>query len=152
MPELQLPSSRSPRHNFPFLLAGQTQKEAFVNEAFLALDALIQPVVLSERNDAPLVAELGDCYLVGEAALDSWSGREGCLVIWAATHWLFAEPEPGASVFDRERGCLVFFGINTSWRTAVSPNLPLTGAVQDSEARAALGEIAEALRVAGIFS
>lgn len=127
MPELQLTSSRSPRHHLPFLFAGQAQKEAFVNEAFLALDALIQPVVSSERNEPPAIPDLGDCYIVGGAPLASWVGHEGRLAMWTGTHWLFADPQPGASVFDRERECMVFFGAGTTWQAASPPDLPSAG-------------------------
>lgn len=152
MPEPVLTTARTPRHALPFLFPGQAQKEAFVNEALARLDALVQPGVLGEASAPPAAPSSGDSYIVGPAASGTWAGHAGHIATWADTQWLFAVPPQGARVHDGALGSLAVFSQAEGWRRAAAPGAPSGGAVQDSEARAALAAIVAGLHRLGIFS
>lgn len=152
MPEPTLTTARTPRCDLPFLFAGQSQREAFVNEAFARLDALLQPVVLGEDLAPPLEPENGDSYIVGAPATGEWAGREADLATWAETQWLFAQPVEGMRLHDAASGSLAVFTQAHGWRRAAAPAAPGGGAVQDAEARAAIAAIVAGLHRLGIFS
>ena len=152
MPLPTITSARSPAHQLPYLFPGQAQKEAFVNEAFARIDALLQPVVIEERGAPPAEAAPGDCYLVGDPASSGWTGRERAVAVWAENQWLFWPPREGARVLDLSSGALATFTASEGWQRVAAPALPEGGATQDTEARAALGALIAALRAMGIFS
>lgn len=152
MPLPTITSARTPTHDLPYLYAGQAQKEAFVNEAFARLDALLQPVVTEERAAPPAQPAPGDCYLVGEGASDAWAGREQAVAVWAENQWLFCPPREGARILDLSSGALALFSATQGWRRIAAPALPTGGATQDAEARAAVAALVTALREAGVFS
>ncbi len=152
MPELTLTRARTPRHALPFLFPGQAQKEAFVNEAFVRLDSLLQPVVLGERATPPAAPAGGDSYLVAAPAAGEWAGHEAAIASWAETQWLFSAPCEGARVHDAASGALAVFSIAEGWRRAAAPPVPSGGVMQDVEARAAIAAIVAGLHRLGIFS
>lgn len=152
MPLPAITSARTPRFELPYLFPGQTQKEAFVNEALARLDGLVQPTVLGEAATPPVSPEPGDCYIVAASAAGAWAGHAGMLATWVQTQWLFAQPPEGARVHDMASGGLAVFTAADGWTRASSPPAPAGGAVQDSEARAALSAIVAKLHALRIFS
>lgn len=152
MPLPAITNARTPALLLPYLFPGQAQKEAFVNEAFARLDALVQAVVLGEQAAPPAAPAPGDCYLVGEPASDAWTGRERAMAVWAENQWLFCPPREGARVFDLATGALALFDPAVGWGRIGAPAPPAGGATQDGEARAAIAALIAALRAAGIFS
>lgn len=152
MPEPMLTSSRTPRHQLPFLFSGQSQREAFVNEALARLDALIQPTVIGALVEPPAAPALGSTYIVDASATGSWAGRDNALATWAGSHWLFAAPSEGARVHDAETGSLAVYTQADGWSRVASPTAPTGGAVQDAEARAVIAAIVAGLHSLGIFS
>lgn len=144
--------ARTPRHSLPFLFPGQAQKEAFMNEALVRLDALVQPSVLDERAEPPAAPVAGDCYLVADPAGGAWTGQGRSIALWAENQWLFQSPREGAWIWDRATQSMARFSDGTGWVRISAPALPDAGAVQDSEARTAIGAIVAALTSAGIFS
>lgn len=152
MPLPTLTGARSPAHELPYLFPGQAQKEAFVNEAFARIDALLQPVVIGERAAPPADPASGDCYLVGEPASGAWIGRERAVAVWAQNQWLFCPPREGARILDLASGALALFSAAEGWQRIAAPALPAGGATLDAEARAAIAAMGAALRAAGIFS
>ena len=152
MPLPTITSARTPGHGLPYLFPGQAQKEAFVNEAFARLDALLQPVVLEERAAPPAEPSPGDCYLLADAASGAWAGRARDIAVWAENQWLFLPPREGARIYDLASGALARFTNAAGWRRIAAPALPAGGATQDGEARAAIAAILAALRAAGVFS
>lgn len=152
MPLPSITTTRSPAHELPYLFPGQAQKEAFVNEAFARLDALVQPVVLGQLSAPPAAPSPGDCYLVAAAASGGWAGHEGALAVWAETQWLLCPPREGARVFDLASGSLALYTTAAGWQRIAAPSPPQGGATQDMEARAALATLVTALRAAGVFS
>ena len=152
MPEPTLTTARTPRHALPFLFPGQAQKEAFVNEALVRLDGLIQPVVLGEIAAPPAAPASGDSYLVAGSATGAWTGHEKSLASWAETQWLFAPPREGARVYDAASGALAVFTAVHGWRRAAAPAAPAGGSTQDIEARLAIAAIVAGLHRLGIYS
>ena len=152
MPAPSITASRTARHALPFLFPGQTQKEAFVNEALVRLDALVQPVALAELPEPPPNPATGDCYIVASPATGAWQDHDGELATWAETVWIFARPTEGARVHDAANGGLAVYTLGHGWRRAPGPELPAGGTTQDSEARDAIAEIVTKLHTLGIFS
>ena len=129
----------SARHAFPFLVAGQAQKEFFVNEALARIDALLHPVIEGEIAGPPASPEAGQCWLVAQAPSGDWAGREGQLAAWDAEQWTYCAPVAGMEVFDVSTGQRLLF--KGSWQRASRPAEPNGGTVVDVEARAAISEL-----------
>ena len=139
----------SARHAFPFLVAGQAQKEFFVNEALARIDTLLHPAIEGEIAAPPAGPEAGQCWLVADAASGEWAGREGQLAAWDAVQWTYCAPVPGMQVLDVSAGQrLVFNGI---WRRAQRPAEPAGGTVVDVEARAAIAALLDLFATLGII-
>lgn len=141
--------SSSPRFGLPLLLVGQAQKEVFVNEAHALADALMHCAIEGEAAAPPPVPVDGTAWLVSSTPSGAWVGRAGLLACRQAGNWLYVTPRDGMHVLDRSSGqTRAFIG---SWRKPASPLEPSGGAVVDAQARAVIGQLIAALRVAGIF-
>lgn len=151
MSPTSLTSARTPLHGLPYLFPGQAQKEAFVNEGFARLDALVQPVVLDERAMPPVDPAAGDCYLVAEIGEGLWEGHGRSLAVWA-DQWLFLLPREGAQIYDLAIAAARRFADDGGWRRVAAPGVATGGAVQDLEARDTIATVIAKLRAAGIFS
>lgn len=152
MPLPVITESRSPRLDLPYLFPGQSQKEAFVNEAIARLDALVQPGVVGVTASPPGAPVPGECHIVGPSADGNWAGHSGDIAVWAQTQWLFTTPLDGAFAFDRSAHCLLRYDAADGWRRAEAPAPVAGGAVQDSEVRAALAATVAALQHLGILT
>lgn len=152
MPLPTITTARTPIHGMPYLFPGQAQKEAFVNEAFALLDALVQPVVLGELAEPPASPARGDSYLVAQSAAGPWAGKESAIAVWAESQWLFLQPQEGARVHELASQAQVIFTQAEGWKRVSAPALPQGGATQDAEARNTIATLISALREAGIFS
>ena len=97
-------TSVSPRYSIPYLLAGQSQKEAFVNEAHALVDALLHPAVEGTADAPPAEPEDGECWLVGDAPSGAWAGHPEQLAAYQAGTWIFATPRDGLSLLERATG------------------------------------------------
>ncbi|HEY0958913.1 MAG TPA: DUF2793 domain-containing protein [Novosphingobium sp.] len=141
--------STTPRFGLPLLFAGQSQKEAFVNEAHALADALLHCAIEGRSPSPPGSPADGENWLVTPLADGAWSGREACIACRQAGGWLFVEPRDGLRLLDRSTGQeWRYFG---EWRAAEIPAEPLGGLVVDAEARAAIQDIIAALKLAGIL-
>lgn len=146
-----LTPARTPMHGLPYLFPGQAQKEAFVNEGFARLDALVQPVVLGERAAPPGDPAAGDCYLVADIGEGVWEGHGRSLAVWA-DQWLFQLPREGAQIYDLAIEASRRFADVGGWRRVTCPDVATGGVVQDLEARDTIATLIAQLRAAGIFS
>jgi hypothetical protein len=139
----------SPRFGLPLLFSGQSQKEAFVNEAHALTDALLHCAIEGEASTPPPVPIDGSSWLVAASATGAWAGKDGAIACRQAGNWLFVTPRDGLAVLDRSTGQVRHF--LDSWRAPNVPLEPTGGSTVDSEARTAISQLFAALRVAGIF-
>lgn len=140
----------TPRIGFPMLFAGQSQKESTVNEALLLLDIVLGASVLGIQNNPPAAPAVGDVWIVGSLPSGEFSGHVDALAGWTEGGWRFIAPREGWRFHDLGTGQTLLF--RNSWQSAVEPSAPTGGVVIDTEARAAISTIIDALRSAGIFS
>lgn len=136
-------SALTPRHALPLLVAGQAQREFFVNEALARIDLLLHPSVGGEAADAPGDPAVGECWLVAEAASGAWSGRDGCIAGWDGTQWTFCPPSEGMLLYDRSTGERLSYA--QGWRRAGRPAEPSGGTTVDAEARMAVAALIDIL-------
>lgn len=140
--------SRTARHELPMLFAGQTQKETFVNEAFVRIDTLLHCAIEGVLASPPATPAEGTCWLIDEGAGGAWAGNEGQIAAFAGGNWLFFAPRDGMRLLDRSSGRdLRYAG---GWVAPDRPNAPSGGGVVDSEARAAIAALTQCLVDAGI--
>ena len=142
-------TSTSAKLGLPYLFAGQSQKELFVNEAFAILDAMVHPVVLGEAASPPLGPEEGDCWIVSAEPSGAWSDKAGQLAYYETGQWAFVIPSNGLAVYDKTARQFAFF--DGTWLRASQVSDPSGGATIDAEAREAIGKIVTALRTSGIL-
>lgn len=142
-------ASSTPALALPLLIAGQAQKEFFVNEALWMLDALHARSVIASLSAPPTAAVEGACYRVTAPASGSWTGEEDRIAVRIAGGWRFVTPADGWLVFDRAAGRLVIF--RSEWHPATIIAAPTGGAVVDNEARAALNALIAALGTMGVL-
>lgn len=143
-------ASTSPRFAIPFLFSGQAQKEYFVNEAHALVDALLHPAIEGERDSPPSTPADGECWLIGDTPTGIWEDHAGALASYQTGGWIFAAPRDGLRVLDRSTGQEIRFC--DGWQRPAAPAEPTGGATTDAEARAAIGELVEALIAAGILA
>ena len=149
MPEPFPFPSTTPNIGLPLLVAGQAQKEFFVNQALSLLDALDRRSVNASQASPPTNPEEGECFRVTATATQQWAGHEDQIAVRIAGAWHFVVPREGMRLFDAAADRCLFF--QSGWHTATSPALPTTGAVIDVEARNAIGQLLQALRDIGIL-
>lgn len=143
-------TSATPRFGLPLLFPGQAQKEFFVNEAHMLLDALVHTSVLGIADSPPTSPSDGDAWLVGPDGLEEWSGKAQSLAIFTAGGWRFLTPQNGLQVYDSGIGQFRHF--DGVWKLPSVPILPTGGALVDAEARAAIIQIATLLRDCGLLA
>ncbi|NBC37700.1 DUF2793 domain-containing protein [Novosphingobium sp. FSY-8] len=143
-------SSASPRFGLPLLFSGQSQKEVFVNEALALADALMHCAIEGSASAPPATAIDGTCWLVSTGATGDWAGMDGKLACRQADNWLFVTPRDGMLLLNRATGQNMRFA--GSWKSASSIAAPAGGSTVDSEARAAINSLINALQTAGILS
>lgn len=135
--------------SLPLLFSGQAQKEPFINHAFSTIDALLTGVVDDSLTTPPASPVEGSRYRVLANGTDEWQGHDDEIAIHVGGAWEFVPPHEGMSLFDTTARTSFFFA--SGWHAAIEPSLPTGGSVIDSEARAALSLLIEALQTAGIF-
>lgn len=143
-------ASTTPRFDLPLLFQGQAQKEFFVNESFMLVDALLHATVKGVTSAPPAVPAPGDCWLVGADPSGAWAGKTNCLASFTGSTWVFAAPRGGMRAFDLALDQYRTFA--GSWNAPVTPAAPQGGATIDAEARNALNQLIAALRSAGILA
>ena len=149
MPDPFTFDSTSPRFDLPFLFVGQAQKEAWVNEAFARIDGLLHCSIEGESAVPPASPVDGEAWLVATGATGDWAGKDTMIATRQADNWLFIASREGLRVFDRSTRQERLF--TTIWQSPTAPPAPSGGAVIDVEARAALAQLIQALRVSAVF-
>jgi hypothetical protein len=142
-------SSETSILHLPLLIPGQAQKEFFVNKALVILDSLQPQALVASQSAPPADATEGGCYRVTEPAVQEWEGCEDHIAVWIGGDWHFIAPHEGMKMFDRGAGQSLIF--RKSWHAAAPVTVPTGGTVVDLDARAAIGQLLDALRVTGIL-
>jgi hypothetical protein len=159
------------RFRFPFLAAGQAQKEMTHNEALALIDLLLAATV--EASDAvtpPDAPTPGQAWLLGPAPTGAWAGQANAIAGWTAGGWRFVAPVEGARARLRQTGEEAVF-TSGSWIVGTldavqlriggtkvigaqqSPIIaPSGGDVTDANARATIGQILGVLRDHGLIA
>jgi hypothetical protein len=141
--------SATPAIGLPLLVAGQAQKEFFVNQALCILDALYVRAVKASQSAPPATAIAGDCFRVTSPASQAWAGREDHIAVLIGGAWHFIGAREGMHMFDQTAGHTLVFG--TQWERARAPTLPTGGTVVDSQARTAIQSLIQSLQAIGIL-
>jgi hypothetical protein len=143
-------TSTSPRHAIPLLFAGQSQREAFVNEAYARIDALLHCAIEGTSDSPPTAPDDGECWLVGDEPAGAWAGHPGALASYQAGGWIFATPRDGMQLLEKPTGQRIRY--RGDWQRPETPAEPSGGTTIDTEARAAIVELVEVLIAAGILA
>ena len=141
--------SRSARFELPFLFAGQSQKEGFVNECTARTDALLHCAIEGEAAAPPALPADGTSWLVGAGASGDWAGQIGKIAARQSGNWLFIAPRDGMRLLNRATGQEIRY--HGSWKIASRPPLPTGGTTIDAEARAAISALITSLTIAGVI-
>lgn len=160
----------SPRLALPFLSAGQAQKEFWHNEALQTLDIVVAAAAEDGPIDTPPPSPApGACYIVGPAPTGAWIGNPLALAGYSSGGWRYVAPTDGMIVYLKSQGFWANFR-NGGWeigllrgssvvigdqqvigaRAAAIPSAT-GGTVVDSEARATIDLILDAMRQHGLI-
>ncbi|MCL6699594.1 DUF2793 domain-containing protein [Sphingomonas sp. NSE70-1] len=158
------------RFQIPLLAPGQVQKELTHNEALERIAMLLCPIVEGPpQAEPPEDPEIGNCYLIEEAALGDWQGEGGSIACFTAGGWRFIAPTEGLSVTDKSSR-EIFQWRSGGWEAGIArcrevridgqnvlrgrqPAIPdpAGGTVVDEQCRAAVAAVLEGLRAHGLI-
>lgn len=141
--------SKTQAFALPLLFAGQAQKEFALNHALTAIDSALQLSVEASLSSPPASVAEGEAYRVTSAASADWQGQEDKIATLIGGTWVFVEPFSGLRLFDRNAGVMIHY--ESTWESALAPQIPSGGVTIDTEARQMLAELIEALRKIGVF-
>jgi hypothetical protein len=150
MPETISFPAVTPRFGLPLLFAGQSQKEFFVNQSLVLIDMLLQPSAVASLETPPPEVADGAVFRIIGPATGLWSGREGQLAYRVAGNWQFIQPITGMRIYDHAEDQWLHFSSNDEWLGAELPSEAQGGTVVDSEARALLTQVIDALSTLGL--
>ncbi|MGQ0589944.1 MAG: DUF2793 domain-containing protein [Sphingosinicella sp.] len=95
----------SARFALPFIVPGQAQKEAFHNEALVALDCALHACVETDPlADPPVAPEPGQSWIVAADSTGAWAEKTDALACWTAGGWRFIVPLAGMIVWNKAAG------------------------------------------------
>ena len=148
-----MPDLETGRHRLPLLAVSQAQKEVTHNEALILIDALVHMAVENTLSLPPVVADAdtGKCWLIGAAPIGVWAGRQGQIAIWTGGSWRFSLPQNGMRLWNKAAVRQSHFNAG-QWISGPVIPAPVSGAIIDVEARAALASILQFLRSIGMLA
>ena len=161
----------SPRHQIPFLSAGQAQKELTHNEALALIDAALHAAAEAIGLTAPPSSPAaGQCWIVGAGPSGAWAGQAHALACWTEGGWRFLQARQGMRVWltdqqmwaertasgwatgDVRGSRLVIDGQQMVGARQAAVAAPAGGATVDSEARNAIETIIARLSAHGLIA
>lgn len=142
--------AQTPRMALPLLYPGQAQKEAFVNEALVRIDALLHARIEAVASTPPAAPVDGQCWIVGANPTGDWTGKLDQIACRAAGNWIFLAPREGMSVAVGASGRIMRY-LSANWSLQAAVSVPAGGATVDSEARASISVLIARLIGAGIL-
>lgn len=142
--------SQTPRMGLPLLYPGQAQKEVFVNEALVRIDALLHPRIEAIASTVPAAPTDGQCWIVGENPVGDWTGKADQLACRAGGNWVYAVPKEGMAVTVGSSGQIIRYTAG-EWASPAGIQPPEGGTVIDSQARTAISALIAILVSAGII-
>jgi len=74
-------TSSTPNIGLPLLIAGQAQKEFFLNQSLVIVDSLHRRSVIASQPAPPTNADEGDCFRITAPATQEWEGCEDHITI-----------------------------------------------------------------------
>ena len=141
------------------------------NEALLALDTLVGGVVEEPpRTSPPSNPEPGQTYIVADGAVGEWAGLSGKILSFSEAGWRQQNPAEGQSFLVRSTGVRATFqggvwelglvratsvmvgGVQVVGSRSSAVVSPAGGTVVDSEARACIAQMLNALRAHGLIA
>jgi hypothetical protein len=161
----------TPRLSLPLLVAGQTQREIFHNEALVAIDLLLAGSVDGTPVAVPPASPtLGRLYRVDTGASGAFAGHEQELAGWTDGGWRFLAPAEGMRLVDGATGLelayrdgewtngsvraseIVVGGEKVVGARQAAVTDPAGGTLADAEERAAISHILTRLRAHGLIA
>lgn len=142
--------AQTPRMALPLLYPGQAQKEVFVNEALVRIDALLHARIEAVASSPPTSPADGACWVIGENPIGDWSGKAANIACRAAGNWLFVAPQEGMSVTVHTSGQIMRYR-SGQWSFPAGVQAPQGGETIDSQARAAISALVARLVEAGLL-
>lgn len=98
------------RYGLPLMQAAQAQKHVTLNEALVRLDGVANLTLQSiGRTDPPAVVVDGQCFAIGAAPVNAWSGQAGKIAIGASGGWIFVAPTEGLQAVVLDNGCRAIY-------------------------------------------
>ena len=151
MPEPIAFTDETPRLALPYLFAGQSQKELFVNRSLARLDAAVHCAVEGTASAPPDPAEDGRAWLVAGGASGAWQGWDDAIAARRANDWLRLDPVEGMRVLDLATGQSLLRR-DGAWLRPAAPAVSEGGSTIDREARDTIATLIDALRESGVFA
>ena len=104
----------------PMVAAAQAQKHVTINEAFAALDGIVQlSVIDTDLPSPPGSPAEGDRYIVGASATGDWAGQEGRVAVYDGGAWVFRLPRVGWRAWVLDEGREIHHD-GTGWLAAIA--------------------------------
>lgn len=168
-PEGRHMAETTERYSLPLLQSGQAQKEVTHNSAIAAVDALLHLAVESRTlGTPPAMPAAAAAWIVGDNPSGSWAGRASQIALCDSTGWSYVAPREGCVAFVKDVGVFAVF-IDGAWlgdgwpvrALRIGGRLVLAGepaalpavsggTVVDTQARAAIAAMANAMRAMGL--
>ena len=103
-------SANTPNIQLPLLVPSQAMKHVTHNEALVRLDAVTQ-LVLQETGATmpPADPQEGNCYALGTAPQEAWSGQDNQIAVFSNNGWVFVDPQEGWRAWDISSGELLAY-------------------------------------------
>ena len=112
-------TDQTPQLLLPYILASQNDKHVSFNAAMDVLDVVSQLTVVSRTlSTPPVVAAVGESWIIGQASTGDWAGHVGEIATKLATGWQFVAARAGWRAWVKAETLELVFA-SGSWSTAI---------------------------------